>query len=781
MHNRYKNGLPEELRNASTSQEFTSFQKKKAAVSLPEILFVTSYPPRECGIASYSQDLMYALNEAFENSFTMSVCALERNHEHPRYQEQPQYILNTENPIDYWKVLNRINANEAIQMVLIQHEFGLFANHDYEFQKFYLSLKKPVVFVFHTVLPNPDVKLRLKVVAMVTAASAIVVMTQNAADILIRDYGVPVSKIQVIAHGTHLAEHVNKDAMKIRFNLLGKKVLSTFGLISPGKGIETTLKAMPDIVAAHPDVLFLILGITHPGVVKSEGEVYRNRLEALVETLGLSHHVQFVNAYLPLETLLAYLQLTDIYIFTSTDPHQAVSGTFSYALSSGCPVVSTPIPHAKELLEEVGGVIVGFGDSKQLGIEVISLLHQEERRHEISLNGLHRMASTAWQNSAIAHAKLFKAIAPGGIDLHYRYPAIHVAHIKEMTTSFGMLQFSHLSQPDLLSGYTLDDNARALLAMCRLYARDPQYQYLVLIDRYLRFIQYCQQKDGTFLNYVDEDKGFTPQNAECNLEDSNGRAIWALGYLMSLEELLPQATVMLAESLLQHALPPLSKVHSTRAMAFAIKGLYHFDISETDKLLCTFADRILQMYKHESREDWHWFEPYMTYGNSVLSEAMVCAFLKTANPEYRAVALESFDFLLSKTFEGGHIKVISNQGWHLRNATLSKGLGGEQPIDVAYTIMALETFYDTFGDEHYKAMAQQAFYWFLGDNHLNQIVYNPITGGCYDGVELKNVNLNQGAESTLSYLLARLSMACLFETPILQKDGKPPIPQALSR
>jgi hypothetical protein len=250
---------------------------------------------------------------------------------------------------------------------------------------------------------------------------------------------------------------------------------------------------------------------------------------------------------------------------------------------------------------------------------------------------------------------------------------------------------------------------------------------------------------------------------------------------MSLEELLPQATVMLAESLLQHALPPLSKMHSTRAMAFAIKGLYHFDISETDKLLCTFADRILQMYKHESREDWHWFEPYMTYGNSVLSEAMVCAFLKTANPEYRAVALESFDFLLSKTFEGGHIKVISNQGWHLRNATLSKGLGGEQPIDVAYTIMALETFYDTFGDEHYKAMAQQAFYWFLGDNHLNQIVYNPITGGCYDGVELKNVNLNQGAESTLSYLLARLSMACLFETPILQKDGKPPIPQALSR
>jgi hypothetical protein len=161
-------------------------------------------------------------------------------------------------------------------------------------------------------------------------------------------------------------------------------------------------------------------------------------------------------------------------------------------------------------------------------------------------------------------------------------------------------------------------------------------------------------------------------------------------------------------------------------MAFAIKGLYHFDISETDKLLCTFADRILQMYKHESREDWHWFEPYMTYGNSVLSEAMVCAFLKTANPEYRAVALESFDFLLSKTFEGGHIKVISNQGWHLRNATLSKGLGGEQPIDVAYTIMALETFYDTFGDEHYKAMTQQAFYWFLGDNHLNQIVYNSL-------------------------------------------------------
>jgi len=333
-----------------------------------------------------------------------------------------------------------------------------------------------------------------------------------------------------------------------------------------------------------------------------------------------------------------------------------------------------------------------------------------------------------------------------------------------MTTEFGMFQFSKLNRPDPNSGYTLDDNARALIALCQDYKLTRDIEDLKYINIYLNFISYCIDDDGKFKNYVDVDKNFTPQNNSVNLEDSSGRAIWALGYLVSLAPMLPSNFTKKAEALFRKAMLQTEKMHSTRAMAFIIKGLYYFNrqVKDLDNQIYIkiFADRLVQMYKHESSINWKWFESYLTYANSVLPEALLCAYAVTNKEEYKEIARESFDFLLDNTFSDNSIKVISNKSWHIKGQ--DKHSYGEQPIDVAYTILALRKFHDIFKDEEYLNKMEIAFNWFLGNNHLKQIIYNPCTGGCFDGLEENNVNLNQGAESTLSYLMARLTIARYF-------------------
>jgi len=725
---------------------------------LPEILFISSYPPRECGIASYSKDLIDALNAQFDNSFSCTVCAIEGDSEQHIYEESPKFILNTAQKDSFIQTTKRINEDKTIKLIVIQHEFGLFASEKEAFKQFLISLNKPIIIVFHTVLPNPTDQLRKDVLEMAAIASSLIVMTENAGAILNQDYAIPKSKYSIIPHGTHLVTSVNKQKLKRQHHLSNRKVLSTFGLLGPSKSIETTLDALTDVIKKHPDVIFLVLGKTHPSLVKNEGEQYRNMLEEKVKSLHLEDHVSFVNEYLSLPNLLNYLQLTDIYLFTSKDPNQAVSGTFSYAVSSGCPVISTPIPHAKEVIESNTGLIFDFQNSTELANSINLLLSNENLMAEISSNSLHKMASTAWQNSALAHMLLFERTIPYTFQLHYKIPAINLNHLKKMTTDFGMIQFAKIAVPDLQTGYTLDDNARALIAVCQHYALFRNTDDLALIDKYLQFIKYCSNANGQFMNYVDVNEQFTPQNSAENLEDSTGRAIWALGFVVSLKSILPINFSLEADKLLENALSNAKQIHSTRAMAFIIKGLHYQNKDENIPLLNLMAMRMVQMYKHEKTNEWHWFENYLTYGNSLLPEAMLCAYLTTNNDEYKQIALESFEFLLSKIIVDKQLKVVSNKGWLVKDRIRENVIGGEQAIDVAYTIMTLERFYTIFKNENHKKLINIAFSWFLGGNHLHQIVYNPSTGGCYDGVEEKNVNLNQGAESTLSYLLARLAM-----------------------
>ncbi len=753
-------------RKVRKSNQFSKSISIKNQNILPEIVFITSYPPRECGIATYSQDLIFALNNKFRKSFDIKICALENQNDNYFYSDNVDYILETDNQNSYLELAESINENNNISMVLIQHEFGLFKSNKSDFIAFLESLNKPIIVVFHTVLPNPDDLLKENVQKINKIVESFIVMTNSSAKLLVDDYAIANEKITVIPHGTHLVEHTNKYVLKEKYNFTGRKIISTFGLLSSGKCIETSINALREIVKKHPEVLFLVIGKTHPNVIKTEGEKYRDNLEAKINALQLNKYVKFINQYLPLNDLLEYLQLTDIYLFTSKDRNQAVSGTFSYAISCGCPIVSTPIPHAVEVLQNGTGIIIDFENPKQLAEQVNILLENEQLRKQISSNGIHKLAPTAWENSAIAHALLFEKISDEKIELHYKIPAINLNHFKNLTTDFAMIQFSIINQPDIKTGYTLDDNARALVAMCQHYELKNDEKDLEFIEKYFDFIKFCLQPEGYFLNYVDVDKKFTKQNSE-NLADSNGRAIWALGYLSSICHLLPNE---LSENVLktfQLSLANVCKINSPRAIAFIIKGIYynnscHYS-DDNIRVLKHLSDKLVQMYKHENDDNWHWFESYMTYGNSILPEAMLCAFLATNNLIYKEIAKKSFDFLLSKIFYNNSIKVVSNKGWlHNNDHSHTQKIGGEQPIDVAYTILALSKFYETFNQADYLEKMEIAFDWFLGKNHLHQIVYNPCTGGCYDGLEDNYINLNQGAESTVSYLMARLTIEKYF-------------------
>lgn len=758
----------------NTNEKQPRFKSIKSNKEVAKIVFITTFPPRECGIATYSQDLILALNKKFKKSFTIEIVALELKHEKYVYQSPIYASLATDNSNSYQILANKINSEATIEIVLVQHEFGLFRNNEDDYVSFLNAIHKPKIVVFHTVLPNPNEFLKNQVDKINTAVDALVVMTNTSAAILATDYAVDTNKITVIPHGTHLVEHTNKDILKEKYHLSGRKIIATFGLLSSGKCIETSIQALQKIVKKQPEVLFLVIGKTHPTVVKNEGEIYREALEKQIIELGLQKNVNFINQYLPLDTLLEYLQLTDIYLFTSKDRNQAVSGTFSYAISCGCPIISTPIPHAVEVLQNGTGIIIDFENSDQLAKQVIRLLNDDELRNNIASNGIHKLAPTAWENSAIAHAYLFQQIANKKIQLHFEIPDINLNHFKKLTTPFGMIQFSKINQCDINSGYTLDDNARALVAISQHFELTNNPDDIPYIELYFNFIKFCFQSDGHFLNYVNEDKKFTNQNNE-NLDDANGRAIWALGHLIALKTILPVALYEDAVITLNLALKNAHTIHSTRAMAFMIKGLYYSDLmyhSNTNiNLLKHFADKLVQMYQHESKGNWFWYESYLTYANSILPEAMLCAYLSTNDPIYKEIAKKSFDFLLSKIFRQNTIKVISNKGWLKNTEEINPHvLGGEQPIDVAYTILALNKFYAVFKEKQYLEKMEIGFSWFHGNNHLRQIIYNPCTGGCYDGLEDHYINLNQGAESTVSYLMARLTMEKQFKNSIRPKN-----------
>ena len=726
-----------------------------------KILFVCSYPPRECGIATFSQDLIRTLKRCFGSTMDIEVCALENECcDANDYPEEVTYKIDAQELNSFFQVANKLNERDDIGMVCVQHEFGLFGgNYGSHLVAFLLKLDIPISCVFHTVLPNPDKKRTKIMQALDDLSEKLIVLTNKSAEILVSDYHIDTNKIAVIPHGTHIVLWKEKQRLKNRYGFQNKNVLSTFGLLSENKNIETALRALPKILQKFPNTVYLVLGKTHPEILKREGETYRNALLTIVDDLDIKDHVIFINEYLELTNLLEYLSLSDVYLFSSKDPNQAVSGTFAYAMSCGNPVISTPIPHSKECLDPSTGILLNdFEDPIEISDAVIDLLEQPFIATSMGKNAFIKMRAFSWENVAISYSDIFQDYLQDSNSLDFSLPPIKTDHIEDMTTDFGMLQFSNFSEPDTSFGYTLDDNARALIAMLMYYKKKRNDKVLRLIEIYMDFIVFCQQDDGLFYNYVDYEEQFTNQNTEVNLEDSNGRAIWALGYVLSDTENLPKSLVAKAENCFKNVIQNVADFNSPRAIGFILKGLYYYQENEPNtqynQLADTLAEELLRIFNITSDKKWEWFEDYLTYANSILPEALLYAWLITKNKKYKDVAETTFDFLLSQYFMKGQIKVISNDGWfHKRN---KRTFHGEQPIEVAYTILSLDLFYRVTHKKKYAKQLHTAFSWFLGNNHLKQIMYNPVNGACYDGLEVENININQGAESSLCYLLARL-------------------------
>ncbi|UZO81131.1 glycosyltransferase [Aquimarina sp. ERC-38] len=757
-------------------QLLTSTSKKTINIAV-----LSSYPPRECGIATYTDDLITALQAKHQADVNYHMIAIDSNKE--RYAEiaMVKQVLDPGSDQSYQDCICYVNTGD-IDLCIIQHEFGLFYKNEPGFFQFLEQVSVPVLTVFHTVLPRPDDMMYQKVRSINQYVEQIIVMTEKSEEILIQDYQLEKEKISVIPHGTHKVVPKNTDALKKKYNAEGRKVVSTFGLLGPGKSIETTLHALPSIIEKHKDVLFLVLGKTHPSLVAEEGEKYRDYLEGIVEELQITEHVRFVNKFLEINELLDYLQLTDIYLFTSKDPNQAVSGTFSYAVSCGCPIISTPIPHATEVLRDDVGQLFDFGDSKGLSELVLEYFDNPTHLHTMSLNALHISSFNTWENSAINHVLLFNHFLKDK-ELSFSIPETNINHILKLTTDFGMLQFSKFSSPDIDSGYTLDDNARALIFALEYYEETRDIQILHALKLYLEVMLFCYQPETkSFLNYVDYTEQFTDQNNEDSLEDSNGRAIWALGSFIKHHESLPDIfqpyvskVLLIIQSFISH-----SEAVSPRSIAFTIKGLLHSIAINNKELqlliknkVTYYADILIGQYRANSEKDWDWFEPSITYGNAILPEALLLAGDYLNNNAMIEVAEKAIRFLVKHTSKNGYMELISNRSWFDKGNIEHREEGGEQPIDASYTTMALAKFNDICPDKGYDKSCRKSFEWFLGKNRLNQAVYDQNTGGCYDGLETKYVNLNQGAESTVCYHLASNAVRSMDKkskatTPIAQ-------------
>lgn len=729
-------------------------EKEELKFKDSKICFLSNFPPKECGIATFTQDLITSLNKKFNPKVKSRVIALNEESSLYNYDSRVIMQMNKDYLEDYIDIAKKINRSEKIKLVCIQHEFGIFGGEYGSYIiPFLETIEKPVVVTFHSVLPEPN-NLRKNVVKFIGEKSAgIIVMADVAVGILNKDYGISRSKIHVIRHGIPDTPFKASEPLKKKLRLENKIVLSTFGLLSRGKGIEYMIKALPLLVKKYPNILYTIIGETHPAIRKREGEEYRNSLIDLVKKLGLQENVKFYNKYLDLNEIIEYLLASDIYICTNLEKNQIVSGTLSYALGCGKAVVSTPNIYAEEVLANERGMLAKFKDPKSFATAIDKLLSDKELKKRIEQNAYAFGRSMIWPNVASSYLHLFNKIVKLREETTEKYPTIKLNHLKRLTDDIGCIQFAKLSVPDNSSGYTVDDNSRALIVSIthdKLYNAEISKE---LSKIYLNFLEKVQGKDGKF-----NDMGYEKRNLIPSSEDSTGRSLWALGYLINNsknDELIEKAKMMFDKS---HSL--INEESSPRAKAFSVIGLYHYykkyNQEEILSKIKSLVDTLVESYKKEATEEWSWFESYLTYSNSKIPEMLFLAYNLTKNKEYLEIAEKSLDFLTKLVFFKDELSPIGQNGWYNRNGTRS--FFDQQPIDASSMVQTYLIAYSITQDKKYYNNAVLAFNWFLGKNHLKQMIYNDVTGGCHDGLSKNCINLNQGAESTIEYLISRLML-----------------------
>ncbi len=728
------------------------------------IVHLSTFPPRECGIATFTWDLVHAFNELFSPREESKVIALNNNGtKKAQYSREVIMQISQEKKDDYMKAAKKLNGLSQVKIVCIQHEFGIHGGeHGSNILYFLQEIKKPVVVTLHTVVPSssPFYEGHRPIVRAIGDYSRfMVVMTETSRKLLISDYNINPDKVRVIPHGIHGHPYQEVKQAKKELGMDDQVVVSTFGLLNRGKGIEYALEALPEIIKKFPQVVYYIMGVTHPVILKKEGDIYRDELKKRVGELRLDQHVVFHNKYFSTPDILQFLRATDIYLSLSLNSDQAVSGTLSYALGCGRPVISTAFAQAKEDVTDEIGRLVEFRNPHAIAIAAIELLENEPLRIEMGKKAFFRTRRMVWRNVALSYMREFLLIAPELRIQEKNLPKIRLTHIRNMTDEFGMFQFARLTDPDPSSGYTLDDNARALIICTEYHKKYRGKISLKLADIYLEFVCYAFNRSG-YNNYVNHDKTFNAQrNTAEDLNDAYARGIYSLAVAMNAKH-MPLSLRQKAARVFKKKFNPEKKMNAPRTAAFYIKALsecvkHTYDKGYEDSLK-NYCEYLVGLYEKNSESQWQWFEDRMSYSNGVMPEALFLAYKITGNQKYFNVAKSTLDFLVYNSMSGSLCVPVGQNGWFKKGQ--KKNIFDQQPEEVSALVLALKAAYETTKDTQYQELLYNVFYWFLGNNVLGQVVYDHMSGGCYDGVGEREVNLNQGAESTLSYLGARLAL-----------------------
>lgn len=725
----------------------------------PTIAFFSTYPPRECGIATFTQDLLQSSQKLLGPLINCKVAAINLSPlDTYKYPPEVEWKIDQNSKKDYKNLAKIFNEDKNISGVIIQHEYGIFGGEEGELLlKFMENCTKPLLVTLHTVLPNPNPHMKDLTEKIIEMASTLIVLTDKSRGIIEELYPKAHGKVFTIPHGIHSVPLTSPKAYKTKLKLNRYTILTTFGLLGRGKGIEYVLQALPEVIKKYPNVIYLVLGGTHPVVQRAEGEKYRHELANLTVKLGIEKHVRFYDQYFNLPDLFSFLKATDIYIATSTDPNQAVSGTLSYALGAGRAVISTDFSQAKELVTPDVGRIIPIKNPPALTAALIELLSDKTKLLEMNKDAYDKTRVMLWSNVASEYLMLLQRMV---------IPPIKLDHLLRMTDDFGLFQFANHSRPNKEHGYTLDDNARALI-LCN-WLMKMNYKYKETSERlmqiYLTFIRKCLREDGSFINYIAyQDKIPTLQNKAEDLEEANARAVWALCELITNNQ-IPKRMTKEAASILLKSLPSASHFTHIRSQALTIKSLsLVLDIfpEKKEKLLFVirqYANSLLSALREHSIKDWRWFEDDLIYNNAILPEGLIIAGRVLGDETYTTYGLLSLDFLISKTFSTTYMP-IGHSSWYKHNQTRSSY--DQQPEDPASMIFALFTAYHNTNQTKYKKLANICFSWFLGNNSLKKPLYDVQSGGCYDGLHPNRVNLNQGAESLVSYLMANIKITDL--------------------
>ncbi|VGO18137.1 Phosphatidyl-myo-inositol mannosyltransferase [Pontiella sulfatireligans] len=745
--------------------------KKNSSSTINRVAFVGNYLPRKCGIATFTTDLCEAVATAYADTITCLALPVNDTETGYSYPPRVRFELSEKDIESYRRAADFLNINN-VDVVCLQHEYGIYGgaagSHILTLLR---ELRMPVVTTLHTILEKPLPE-QLQVLKEVAALSdRLVTMSRRGVEFLKDIYGVPPEKIDFIHHGVPDVPFADPNFHKDLFGVEGKKVLLSFGLLSASKGIETVISALPAIVARHPEVVYIVVGATHPNVLKNEGEQYRLSLQRLAQKLGVAGNVIFHNSFVTIEELIEFINAADIYITPYLNAAQITSGTLAYTIGAGKAVVSTPYWHAEELLADGRGALFPFRDSAALAEQVLDLLDHESKRHAMRKKAYLFGREMIWPKVAQQYMESFEqarsqhlltasssyAVKP----LNQRpadLPMLKLNHLRRLTDDTGMIQHAKYIVPNYAEGYCIDDNARALIVGIMLAELElGNGQSLELSSRYLAFIAYAfNPKTERFRNFMDYQRNWLETSGS---DDSQGRTLWALGTVMGRSTLSSLRGI--ASGLFEQAIPSILAIKSPRAWAFALIGIHEYlRRFEGDRLVNQIrdqlADRLVELYHANRSDEWRWFEDRLTYCNAVLPHAMLMCGQWIPNSDLTEIGLESLHWLTDMQRSDDHFSPIGSNGFYVKGGERARF--DQQPVEAHAMASASLEAYRCTGDVYWLNEARRTFDWFLGNNDLGISLYDHTSGGCRDGLHPDRPNENQGAESTLAFIQTLLEL-----------------------